>query len=121
MAARRSLALPHLHLLNDFEALALALPIQSPSAQAQEWPSKPIRVVSPYAPGGQSDAVMRALRARGIAIIYISHRMAEVRMLGDDLAARSAELQAREADLNRAQMEAHVGNARQYIFQRQDV
>ncbi len=38
------------------------------------------------------------------------NRLAEVRTLGGDLAARSAELQAREADLNRAQMVAHVGS-----------
>ncbi len=37
-------------------------------------------------------------------------RLAEVRTLGSDLAARTAELQAREADLNRAQAVAHVGS-----------
>ena len=42
-------------------ALSLALPIQSPSAQAQEWPSKPIRVVYPYSAGGVGDTSFRAL------------------------------------------------------------
>ncbi len=38
------------------------------------------------------------------------NRLAEVRKLGGDLALRSAEVQAREADLNRAQAVAHVGS-----------
>ncbi len=37
-------------------------------------------------------------------------RLAEVRSLGSDLVQRTVELQAREADLNRAQAVAHVGS-----------
>ena len=38
------------------------------------------------------------------------NRLTEVRTLGSDLAARTAELQSSEADLNRAQAVAHVGS-----------
>jgi PAS domain S-box-containing protein len=41
---------------------------------------------------------------------YYRERLLEVRKLSDDLAERSAELQVIEADLNRAQVVAHVGS-----------
>ncbi|MDO9071888.1 MAG: tripartite tricarboxylate transporter substrate binding protein [Rubrivivax sp.] len=41
-----------------FAALALAA---SSAAQAQAWPSKPIRIVVPYPPGGSSDIIARAI------------------------------------------------------------
>ena len=53
----------------------------------------------------------------GVALLLIvflarsyRERIDEVRRLGSDLAQRSAEVQAREADLNRAQAVAHVGS-----------
>jgi diguanylate cyclase (GGDEF)-like protein/PAS domain S-box-containing protein len=52
-----------------------------------------------------------------VALLLITHlirsyrtRLDEVRRLGNDLAQSSAELRAREADLNRAQAVAHVGS-----------
>ena len=33
----------------------------SPSAHAQAWPSKPIRIIVPYTPGGSSDIIARAI------------------------------------------------------------
>ena len=32
-----------------------------PAAQAQEWPTKPIRIIVPYTPGGSSDIIARAI------------------------------------------------------------
>ena len=41
-------------------ALVLALlSFQAFQVQAQTWPSKPIRLISPYPPGGQTDIVSR--------------------------------------------------------------
>ena len=40
---------------------AAALAYAALSASAQEWPSKPIRIVVPYPPGGSSDIIARAI------------------------------------------------------------
>jgi tripartite-type tricarboxylate transporter receptor subunit TctC len=42
-------------------ALAAAVALASPIASAQEWPTKPIRIVVPYPPGGSSDIIARAI------------------------------------------------------------
>lgn len=41
--------------------LSLMLAAVAGSAQAQAWPSKPIRIVVPYPPGGSSDIIARAI------------------------------------------------------------
>ena len=43
------------------KALVLVLALFSLQVQAQTWPAKPIRLVAPYPPGGQTDVVSRWL------------------------------------------------------------
>jgi tripartite-type tricarboxylate transporter receptor subunit TctC len=43
-------------------ALAAALPLSN--AQAQAWPSKPIKLIVPYSPGGPVDQIARAIAPR---------------------------------------------------------
>ena len=44
--------------------ITAAAAVVAAAARAQSWPSKPIRVIVPYAPGGTSDAVARLLAER---------------------------------------------------------
>ena len=44
--------------------LALLLAFAVTSAQAQAWPSKPIRFIVPFPPGGSSDLISRAIAPR---------------------------------------------------------
>lgn len=50
-------------------ALATALLLAAGSAWAQAWPSKPIKLVAPYPPGGQTDVVSRYFAERLSAVL----------------------------------------------------
>ncbi|MSQ52863.1 MAG: tripartite tricarboxylate transporter substrate binding protein [Betaproteobacteria bacterium] len=63
-------------------------------AQAQSWPSKPIRVVVPYPPGGSTDLVPRLLQPRITAVLgqplVVENRPGGDAMIGTDIVAKSA-------------------------------
>src|SRR5262249_34509333 len=42
-------------------ALAVALCLAAGAAQAQSWPTKPVRIVAPFAPGGAADTLGRII------------------------------------------------------------
>ncbi|MDB5998619.1 MAG: tctC [Rhizobacter sp.] len=84
---RRALAL-----IAASAAAGLFLP-QAASA-AEDWPSKPIRIVVPYAPGGTSDAVARLLGERLHAVlgqpVVIENRPGASGTTGMDAVAKAA-------------------------------
>ena len=72
-------------------ATVLALPL---IALAQAWPSKSIRLVVPYPPGGSTDLLARTIGVKvGEALgqqIIVDNRAGAGGMLGSDIVARSA-------------------------------
>ena len=50
-------------MINRREAFALACTVAAPAvfAQADAWPSRPLRIVVPYPPGGSSDIISRSI------------------------------------------------------------
>src|SRR5262245_225263 len=63
-------------------------------AHAQTWPAKPLRWISPFAPGGGADFTSRALAQKiGPALgsqVIVDNRGGAGGMVGVDLAAKSA-------------------------------
>ena len=78
-----------------FSAIAAALVLSAAvPASAQAWPTKPIRFVVPFGPGGANDLVARAVaeaasRQLGQPII-VDNRPGAGSVLGSDLVAKSA-------------------------------
>jgi tripartite-type tricarboxylate transporter receptor subunit TctC len=64
------------------------------SALAQPWPNKPIRLVVPYAPGGNSDVIARALAiplAESLGQpVTIDNRAGASGIIGSDVVAKAA-------------------------------
>ena len=72
-------------------ATAFAAPVPG---HAQAWPSKPLRWIAPYPPGGSSDMVARAVSVRlaeqlGQAVV-VDNRPGVGGSLGSEIAARTA-------------------------------
>jgi len=80
-------------LLSAF-GLCLTAALFSGSAQAQDWPSKPVRIVVPYAAGGNSDNMAR-LTAQRLAETFgqqfvVENRLGANGAIAADAVARSA-------------------------------
>jgi tripartite-type tricarboxylate transporter receptor subunit TctC len=74
--------------------LGLALALASAVAGAQDWPSKPVRFVVPYPPGGGTDVIARILQQRlsealGQPLV-IDNRGGAGGALGTEIVAKSA-------------------------------
>ncbi len=74
---------------------ALALPLLATPALAQgEWPSRPIRIVAPFPPGGLADVLARPLAARMQAAwgqpVVVENRPGSGGNIGADMVAKSA-------------------------------
>jgi tripartite-type tricarboxylate transporter receptor subunit TctC len=74
--------------------LSIALFVLAPLATAQTWPSKPLRIVVPYPPGGANDIVARALQPALSASlgqpVVIDNRGGGATQIGTEAVARSA-------------------------------
>jgi len=80
--------------LNRRHYLALSLASAVPALQAQSWPSKPVRLVVPFAPGGSTDVIARMLGQKlndlwGQAVV-VDNRAGAGGNLGADAVAKSA-------------------------------
>jgi tripartite-type tricarboxylate transporter receptor subunit TctC len=75
-------------------ALWLAASLICPPAQADEYPSRPIRLIVPYAPGGGADSVARIVAKRvGETIgqpIVIENRGGAGSILGTEMVQKAA-------------------------------
>ena len=73
---------------------AVAIAFVSPALPAQEWPTKPIRMIVPYPPAGGTDVVARVitepLAAELGQPIVIENRGGAAGNLGTDIAAKAA-------------------------------
>ncbi|MBI4290048.1 MAG: tripartite tricarboxylate transporter substrate binding protein [Betaproteobacteria bacterium] len=78
-------------------ALALAVLLSAivvPAAQAQSWPSRPLKFVAPFTPGGSTDNLSRLL-AQKLSVVYKQSIVVENRpgaggAVGSDLVAKAA-------------------------------
>ena len=78
----------------DLIGVSLALGLGAASAQSPGWPSKPIRIVVPYPPGGSSDIIARAI-AQPLSealkqSVIVENKAGANGNLGADFVAKSA-------------------------------
>ena len=75
-------------------AILLGAALASSPSLAQTWPSKPIRMIVPYTPGGYTDTMARGVgeplaRALGITMIY-ENKPGANSIVGADIVAKAA-------------------------------
>ena len=77
-----------------FTAIAVTLPWAVPAAAQERWPSKPVRMVVPFAPGGSTDVIARMVGQKLSVIwgqpVVIDNRTGAGGNVGADLVAKSA-------------------------------
>lgn len=65
-----------------------------PPATAQAYPSKPIRIISPFSPGGGNDTICRTIAPKLVEglgqRVFVENRAGANGVIGTELAARSA-------------------------------
>jgi tripartite-type tricarboxylate transporter receptor subunit TctC len=74
-------------------AMTIAFALATPLAQAQTYPAKPVRIISPYSPGGLGDLVPRAI-ATGLSEamgqqFLVENRPGASQAIGMQVAAKS--------------------------------
>lgn len=76
-----------------FKILLTAAVLAASAAQAQQYPIKPVRIISPFAPGGGTDVVARALAAKLTETwrqpVVVDNRPGAETIIGTDLAAKA--------------------------------
>jgi tripartite-type tricarboxylate transporter receptor subunit TctC len=74
-------------------SMAMAAPLVASRAQAADYPSKPLRLIVPYAPGGGADAVARILAQHAGASmgqsIVVENKGGAGSIIGTDLVAKA--------------------------------
>jgi tripartite-type tricarboxylate transporter receptor subunit TctC len=88
-----NLKLPHRRQFLHLAAGAAALPALSRIARAQSYPTRPVRIIVPFAPGGGTDYVARLLaeyltRVLGQQVV-VENKSGAGGMLGVEMAAKS--------------------------------
>lgn len=75
-------------------ALASLAATVDATAQTSPYPAKPVRIINPYSPGGSTDAVLRPLTERLLAItgqpFVLEYKPGAGTNIGSELAARAA-------------------------------
>jgi tripartite-type tricarboxylate transporter receptor subunit TctC len=82
------------HLLSPLATALLVTVAVAPAAQAQDWPTRPVRIIVPFAPGGSADVFGRYLAQRlqeslGQSFV-IDNRPGAGSVIGTDAVAKAA-------------------------------
>ena len=86
---------PRTHGVSAVAILALALLLATPisPAQAQTYPTKPVRIISPYPPGGGNDLISRSIALKLTAQlgqqVFVENKPGANTLIGTEILAKS--------------------------------